>query len=74
MAKRDSEIARRGRIELPWQGRVLSYLPSAGASERVARLLAARRSVIIRKILEAALPAEIAASVVAPFLDHWCSS
>ena len=67
-------IARRGRIELPWQGRVLSYLPSAGARERVARLLAARRSVIICKILEDALPPEIAASVVAPFLGRWGGS
>ena len=67
------QIARRGKIEFTFRS-VISYLPSAGARERVARLLAARRGVIIRKILEAALPAEIAASVVAPFLDHWCSS
>ena len=64
-------IARRGRIELPWQGRVHSYLPSAGASERVARLLAKRRGAIIRKILEDALLPEIATHVVAPFLGRW---
>ena len=67
-------IARRGRIELPWQGRVLSYLPSAGASERVARLLAKRRVVMIRKILEDALLPEIATYVVAPFLGRWGGS
>ena len=67
-------IARRGRIELRWKGRVVSYLPSAGASERVARLLAKRRDAIIRKILEAALPAEIATYVVAPFLGRWGGS
>ena len=67
-------IARRGMIETPIAWPYISYLPSAGASERVARLLAARRSVIIRKILEAALPPEIAASVVAPFLGRWGAS
>ncbi|KAH8056519.1 hypothetical protein JL722_7355 [Aureococcus anophagefferens] len=42
--------------------------------ELTARELAKRRVVMIRKILEHALPPEIAASVVAPFLGRWGAS